>query len=182
MRSNNYGWRLSLRPYNRQAAVEYARQWALERNPDWKDYEKLGGNCSNFASQVLYAGGIPMVTDGGHEGKNWFWFSDSYRSPSWTSARYLKDFNMNNNPPGQAPRLGIVARYVDYEDLEPGDLVLKYMGDDLTHTMIVVQKLYNPDGTVYDYLIAQNSYDLLDFPLSQKDGRHEYVKVLGYYQ
>lgn len=181
MRSNGYGWRLSLRAYNREAAVAYARRWALARNPAFKDYEHYGGNCTNFASQVLHAGGIPFTTSGAHAGLNWYWYSDGSRSPSWTSAHYLRDFILNNNPPGKAPRPGIVARYVNYEDLEPGDLVLKYMGDNLTHTMVVLQKIYDANGNVIDYLIAQNSYDLVDYPLSLKDGRHEYVKIMGYY-
>ena len=182
MRSNGYGWRMSLRPYNREAAVAYARRWALSRNPAFTDYEHMGGNCTNFASQVLYAGGMPFVTSASHAGGNWYWFSDRSRSPSWTSARYLRDFMMNHNLPEKGPRPGIVARYVGFGELEPGDLVLKYMGDTLTHTMIVTERLYYPDGTVRDYLIAQNSYDLLDYPLSMKDGRHVYVKILGYYQ
>ncbi|MCL1951115.1 MAG: amidase domain-containing protein [Turicibacter sp.] len=174
-------WRLQLIPYDREAAVAYARRWALARNPIWKDYEKYGGNCTNFASQVLHAGGMPFVTSGPHDGFRWYWFSDSSRSPSWTSARYLKNFILGNNAAGKPPRYGIFAYYVGYEDLEPGDIVLKYMGDNLTHTMIVTQKIFNADGTVQDYLISQNSYDLLDYPLSQKDGQHEYVKVAGYY-
>ena len=43
-------------PYDRRAAVAYAHQWAYGRNPDFYDYEEIGGDCTNFASQCLYAG------------------------------------------------------------------------------------------------------------------------------
>lgn len=44
--------------YNAQAAVNYARQYAEGRNPQYKDY---GNNdCSNFVSQCLTAGGLPQ--------------------------------------------------------------------------------------------------------------------------
>ena len=37
-------------PYNREKAVAYARAWALKRNPRYLDFEKMGGDCTNFAS------------------------------------------------------------------------------------------------------------------------------------
>ena len=46
--------------YNREAAVSYARRWALGRNPAYMDYELWGGDCTNFVSQCIYAGGLAM--------------------------------------------------------------------------------------------------------------------------
>ena len=46
--------------YNREAAVSYARRWALGRNPAYMDYELWGGDCTNFISQCLRSGQIPM--------------------------------------------------------------------------------------------------------------------------
>ena len=46
----------SIIPYDRAAAVAYAHQWAYRRNPNYYDYEELGGDCTNFASQCLYTG------------------------------------------------------------------------------------------------------------------------------
>ena len=51
---------LGLIPYNRKAALNYALKWALGRNPNFYDYSELGGDCANFASQVLLAGGAVM--------------------------------------------------------------------------------------------------------------------------
>ena len=47
---------LRLVPYNRLAAVQYAHKWAYGRNPAFYDYEQIGGDCTNFASQCVYAG------------------------------------------------------------------------------------------------------------------------------
>ena len=46
---------MMLRPYDRQAAVDYAHRWAYHRNPDFYNFDELGGDCTNFASQCLYA-------------------------------------------------------------------------------------------------------------------------------
>ena len=47
-------------PYDRGAAVRYAHRWAYDRNPAYYDFSELGGDCTNFASQCLYAGsGVP---------------------------------------------------------------------------------------------------------------------------
>ena len=46
---------LVLLPYDRAAAVRYAHLWAYGRNPRYYDYESIGGDCTNFASQCIYA-------------------------------------------------------------------------------------------------------------------------------
>lgn len=43
--------------YNVEKAVEYATTYALERNPQYPEFEQ---NCTNFVSQCLVAGGIDM--------------------------------------------------------------------------------------------------------------------------
>ena len=64
--------------YNRDAAVAYARQYALNYNSQYDDYASGGGDCMNFVSQCLYAGGIPMK-DYGH-----LWYCNSNESSdSW---------------------------------------------------------------------------------------------------
>ena len=47
---------IQLLPYNRRAAVAYAHKWAYTRNPAFYDFSEIGGDCTNFASQCLYAG------------------------------------------------------------------------------------------------------------------------------
>ena len=67
--------------YNRDLAVAYARQWAFRRNPAYYDFEKIGGDCTNFASQCLFAGiGVMNYT----KDVGWYYRSLADRSAAWT--------------------------------------------------------------------------------------------------
>ena len=67
--------------YDRNAAVNYAKNWAYRRNPQYFDFSDIGGDCTNFASQCLYAGaGIMNYTPV----FGWFYISTNNRTPSWT--------------------------------------------------------------------------------------------------
>ena len=80
---------LKLFPYDRAAAVRYARRWAYGRNPAFYDYETIGGDCTNFASQCLYAGSGVMnfkPTFG------WYYIDANNKSPSWTGVPYFYNF------------------------------------------------------------------------------------------
>ena len=48
--------------YNRNAAVNYARRWALNPNPRYPYYTQ-NGDCTNFVSQALRAGGLRDFMD-----------------------------------------------------------------------------------------------------------------------
>ena len=67
--------------YQREAVLEYAKRWAKGRNPRYLDFEHMGGDCTNFASQCIYAGsGVMNYTPT----MGWYYSSGSNRSPSWT--------------------------------------------------------------------------------------------------
>ena len=75
--------------YNRSQAVLYALFWAFSRNPAYYDFSYIGGDCTNFVSQSLYAGGEVMnftPTFG------WYFISSEDRSPSWTGVEFLYNF------------------------------------------------------------------------------------------
>ena len=42
-------------PYYRDTAVSYADYWAYRRNPNYYSFDSIGGDCTNFVSQALYA-------------------------------------------------------------------------------------------------------------------------------
>lgn len=165
--------------YNRISAARYARQWALSRNPKFKDYEELGGNCTNYISQCVNAGGIPMDSDGNNVMKEWYWYSDANRTPSWTGAQpFFEYFTKNNN--GETKNFGVYAKQTDYDELELGDIVQLIKDGKAYHTMMITGLLLDGEY-IYDYLICQNTYDLLDYPLSLKVGEKRYLKIFGYY-
>ncbi len=171
---------MKLKQYDRNSAVNYARTWALKRNRRYKDYEKYGGDCTNFISQCLVAGGIVFDHEGKDLASQWYWYSDGYRTPSFTSASSLKRYFQLNNQ-GQTKTVGIYAQLTNYDSLELGDIVFKSVNGRLTHSMIVTGIVKNKNNQVLDYLICQHSEDLLDFPLSAKEGQMSYMKIRGYY-
>ncbi len=62
--------------YNREKAKQYIDTYWKKYNPAYPSYSHGGGDCTNFISQVLYAGGIPWVDDGNpanhKKGSNWY--------------------------------------------------------------------------------------------------------------
>ena len=51
------------------AMIQYAQKWAYSRNPQFYHYTL---DCANFTSQILYAGGLPMIKV---PGKAWYHYS-----------------------------------------------------------------------------------------------------------
>ena len=147
--------------YNREAAVSYARRWALGRNPAYMDYELWGGDCTNFISQ-------------------WYWNSDNSRTPTWTSAEPFYKYIIGNNSEN-TQNFGIYARTANYNELEIGDIVQLVYDNNAYHNMIISEVILEGEYLI-DYLICQHTYDLLDYPLSLKEGERRYIKILGYYK
>ena len=42
--------------YDGARAAAYAQKWAFGRNPDYYNFDNIGGDCTNFASQCIFAG------------------------------------------------------------------------------------------------------------------------------
>lgn len=145
--------------YNRDKAVEYAKKWALGRNPVFYDYTQIGGDCTNFASQVLYAGYGEMNYKPVY---GWYYIDGNRKSPSWTGVNELYNFLTSNR--GRGPR----AAEVGIEGIEPGDLVqLDFNGDGrFDHTPVIIDVgEYTPDTV----LLAAHTNDSLNRPLSDYD-------------
>ena len=155
-----------MRGYNRNAAVAYAHRWAFGRNPKFYDYEKLGGDCTNFASQCLYAGGGIMnytPTFG------WYYIDGNRKAPAWTGVIYLYRFlTRREATPGP------VAEECALGDLRPGDLVqLSFDGGTFSHCPVVVAT--DGSGSPDTILLAAHTYDADNRPLST----YEYAKLRG---
>ncbi len=137
-------------PYNRGVAVAYARRWALGRNPAFYDFSDLGGDCTNFASQCIFAGaGVMNYTPE----VGWFYRSANDRTPSWTGVEFLYDFLVNNRS------LGPFAREVPFYEAQPGDIVqLGRSNGDFYHTPVII-------AVQPTILVAAHSIDVLDKPL-----------------
>ena len=157
-------------PYDRDAAVAYAMEWVdpltVKRNPDWFLYDGYGGNCNNFISQCLYAGGIPMDWDGYAQ---WKWFDDEVdtwnqpngRSPAWAGVDEFYNYAENNSG------FGLVAEvHPNLYTGEPGDVLQYGATGEWRHSVIITDVIYGEDGRVQDYLINSNTTDRISYPAS----------------
>ena len=139
-------------PYNRAAAVAYAERWALSRNPAYYDFEHLGGDCTNFASQCIYAGcGVMNYTPV----TGWYYITANDRTASWTGVEFLYRFLVNNQS------VGPCARVVPRGEVQPGDVVqLGTAEGRFYHSPVVVGVIGN------EIYVAAHTYDALWRPLS----------------
>lgn len=54
---------MKIKMYDRISSVSYANKWALTRNPLYYNFDKVGGDCTSFVFQCLYAGCKQMNYD-----------------------------------------------------------------------------------------------------------------------
>ena len=148
-------------PYNRSAAVAYAHKWALKRNPAYFNFTGVGGDCTNFISQCLRAGGAPMNYT--HD-VGWYYNSPTDRAAAWTGVEYLYNFLTGPHKPGPH------ATLIPAAELQAGDIVqICFHPDHFSHGAIVVRN----DGKVGDFqdiYVAAHSIDSDYRPLSSYDG------------
>ncbi|MCI8368354.1 MAG: amidase domain-containing protein [Clostridia bacterium] len=153
--------------YNRRAAVAYARRWAFARNPKYYNFDKLGGDCTNFASQCIYAGaGVMNYTPV----YGWFYITANNRTASWTGVEYLYNFLVGNKD-GAGP----FAEEVDASQIRIGDIIqLGRANGDFYHSPVVVGFRGGQP------LIAAHTYDAYNRPInSYTYERIRYIHILG---
>ena len=157
--------------YDRPAAVAYAHRWAYGRNPRYDDYERVGGDCTSFASQCLYAGaGIMNFT----RDLGWYYLDGNHKAPAWTGVPYFYRF-LTRSAPSRGP-VGVPA---PPELLLPGDFVqLRFDAPEFGHTPVVVEVGSPP--ALDRILVAAHSQDADLRPLSTYSFREiRGIHILG---
>lgn len=159
--------------YDRAAAVKYARQWAFGRNAAYYDFNDIGGDCTNFASQCIFAGcGVMNFTPV----LGWFYLSTNRRTPSWTGVEFLHNFLIGNDD------VGPFAEIVDPLTVQPGDII--QLGDEtgrFYHSPVVVSVPNDGAPSLDRILIAAHTYDALDRPISSYNAKQlRAIHILGY--
>lgn len=46
--------------YEREKVLKYAKRWAYDRNPQFYNFDNVGGDCTSFVSQCILAGSNVM--------------------------------------------------------------------------------------------------------------------------
>ena len=116
--------------YDRRRAVQYAERWWNEFNPA---YNRFTDDCTNFISQCLHAGGIPMWGSP-NKAKGW-WMRGKSWSYSWTSAQGFYSLMKKNG--------GIQTKKVaNPQELNLGDIIcIDFEGNGrFDHSLMVTAK------------------------------------------
>ncbi|WP_297425144.1 amidase domain-containing protein [Clostridium sp.] len=126
-----------------EAACTYAETFALKPNPDYKSFEGIGGDCTNFMSQILHAGGFK-------QDRTW----KPYTNP-WIRVEELYVYLTSRN-------LGIKLPNDSY--LDKGCIIQFYTPSigRYFHNGFITYKLQNNDC-----LYCCHSYNKLNYPLSE---------------
>ena len=109
--------------YDRNKVIEYAKKWALSRNPKYYNFDNVGGDCTSFVSQCIFAGAKVMnyTKDVG-----WYYIDGNNKSPSWSGVDFLYKFLTNNKS------VGPYGKEVKINEIKIGDIAqLSFDGDNL---------------------------------------------------
>ncbi len=137
--------------YDRMLAIEYARKWALSRNPAYMDFTPYGGDCTSFCSQCLFAGtGVMNLTPD----TGWYYIAPRNYAPAWSAVKFLHRFLTENR--GRGP----YGRDADLAEILPADLIQLGNPARFYHTLFV---LSNENGAI---TVAAHTKDSRDRPLS----------------
>ena len=157
---------LVIKPYRRDRAVEYARRYAFSQNPLFSDFEEIGGNCTNFVSQCVYAGSCKMNYT---KTFGWYYISLNERSPSWSGVEFFYNFITSN------AGVGPFGREATSDEVEIGDVIQLAKADgNFYHTLLIV----GFDGE--EILVSAQSVDAFMRPLSEYEyDISRFIKIEG---
>ena len=152
--------------YQREKAVEYAKEWALKRNERYYAFDNIGGDCTNFVSQCLYAGCKVMNYT---KNTGWYYNSIKDRAPAWTGVQFFYDFLINNK--GKGPS----AKEVLPSEIEVGDFIQLGRANGQFYHAVIITKITN--GRFY---VCSHTRDALNVPLSSYYySQIRYLHILG---
>lgn len=121
--------------YDRRAAVRYALNWAYSRNPRFYDFEDIGGDCTNFVSQCLYAGcGVMNYSPE----NGWFYINSNNRSPSWSGVNFLREFLLTNQG------VAVYAEEAPLSQLRRGDVIQLMNSDGNFYHTVIISEILSP--------------------------------------
>lgn len=142
--------------YDRRAAVAYALNWAFARNPRFYDFEDIGGDCTNYVSQCLYAGcGVMNYS----QNNGWFYINSDNRAPSWTGVNFLREFLLTNKG------TGVYGEEAPLSELRRGDVIQLINRSGLFYHTVFVSAVFSP-ATPRNIFVCAHSVDARNRRLS----------------
>ncbi len=144
--------------YDRQAAREYMMTFAAARSSRFLAFDDSGGNCMNYGSQVLMAGGIPADKSGAKE-QCWYNNGGYDLAVSFINVGGFLDYAAANTGAGLVARVGAA-----YYTGQVGDILTMGIDNPRSHTTVICDTVTDADGQVIDFLLCSNTANLRNFP------------------
>lgn len=161
-----------------QKAVDYAHRYCgisteeeyeFKFNRDYKNFNPDGGDCANFASQIMF--------ESGRFKKNSIWnYSNRDGTKAWVNAQGFKNYILNSGRGGLINKGSYEEVYKDAYNLRPGDFVAYEKGGRITHVSTVT----GVDSKGYPLVTCHNTDRLLvpwDLGWSNKAIRFHLIQV-----
>lgn len=138
----------------RKKAIKYAdrfcgaaanEEYGMKYNKKYKNYNPLGGDCANFASQMLYEGGKFKQT--------YSWRYEKDGSKAWVNAQAFKNYMIYS---GRASKIAYGSYQQVYKasyKLLPGDFIAYEKNGKVTHISVVT----GADSKGYSYVHSHNT-------------------------
>ena len=143
--------------YNRQKVLDYAKKWAFSRNPKYYNFDPVGGDCTNFISQCIFAGSNTMNYT---KYTGWYYINGNNKSPSWTGVEFLYKFLINNK------NVGPYGKEIKQKEIELGDIAqLSFSGQKFEHTLMIVN--IENHFSLAGIKIASHTYDSYNKPIAE---------------
>jgi len=159
---------------NRTNMFNYAQANWNKRPSNWGNFNGMVGDCTNFISQIIYAGGAPMDNTGTYQ---WYYYGYSNRATSWTSVNSLYEYLIGNT--GIGPQ-GYHASTNDMlYNMSRGDIIqidFDFDGSYNHSTSIVNYQI----GALNNTTIAAHTSDAFNRPISDYPGTKRWIVLTGY--
>lgn len=159
--------------YNRKKAKEYIDTYWKNYNPSYPAFHDGGGDCANFISQVLYAGGMPWVDDG--KANQYTWYTNWFCKPGATNKDGDKRISLSWKVAASfgrqwEKRCAKLIKISYKEAIESMDELSRmvYIGDPVQfcyasgvpyHTLVITGYAWDEAAEINDIVLASHSID-----------------------
>ena len=148
---------MKYKEYDRKTAIEYAEKWAYGRNPKYYNFDSVGGDCTSFVSQCIYAGSKKMNYK---KEFGWYYINGNNKSPSWSGVEFLYKFLTTNKS------IGPQGIEINQNKIELGDIAqLSFDGINFGHTLIIVN--IENKFSLSKIKISSHTLDSFNKPISE---------------
>ena len=154
---------------HRYCGVSTEEEYEFKFNREYKNFNPDGGDCANFASQIMY--------ESGRFKKNALWnYEKGSATKAWVNAQGFKNYIINSGRGSYIAKGGYEEVYREAYNLKPGDFVGYEKKGRITHVSTVT----GFDSKGYPLVTCHNTDRLLvpwDLGWSDKAIRFHLIRV-----